>query len=106
MISSSPVFQAEKLEASNDVLRAIAHPLRMELMSFIRNRGWISVQDIYQTLDIEQSVTSQHLSVLRRCSLVSTTRDGKHVNYCVNEERYEQVLNAVNRFLSEEEAYA
>lgn len=106
MVSSLPVFQADKLDSSTDVLRALAHPLRMELVSFIRSKGSVSVQEIYQTLDIEQSLTSQHLSVLRQNNLVDTERQGKHVNYRVNEEKYDHVLGAVDRFLSESLATA
>ena len=100
MVSSLPAFEAAKLDSSTDVLRALAHPLRMELISFIRSKGAVSVQEIYQTLEIEQSLTSQHLSVLRQNNLVDTERHGKHVNYSVNQEKYDHVLAAVDRFLA------
>jgi len=101
MTNTSPVFQAKRLDTSLDVLRALAHPLRFQLMTFIRDRGSVSVQEIYQTLGLEQSHTSQQLSVLRRNDLVLATRDGKHVNYEVVLERYDRVMAAVENFLGE-----
>jgi len=95
----SPAFQEDQLRSSTDVLRALAHPLRLDLINFIRSSGWVSVQNIYQSLDIEQSLTSQHLRILRRAGLVDTQRHGKHVQYRVVNERYEQVKLAVDRFL-------
>lgn len=102
-MATPPVFQADKLQSSSEVLRALAHPLRLDLVQFIRTAGWVSVQTIYQSLGIEQSLTSQHLRILRRAGLVITERDGKHVNYHVVEERYDQVADAVNRFAGIEE---
>lgn len=95
---TSPVFQADQLQSSTEVLRALAHPLRLDLIHFIRRSGWVSVQTIYQSLGIEQSLTSQHLRILRRAGLVVTERDGKHVNYHLVEERYDQVADGLARF--------
>jgi DNA-binding transcriptional ArsR family regulator len=46
-------------------------------------------------LRLEQSVASQHLAILRRAGIVSTTRDGKFIYYSVNYQRLAEVVRFV-----------
>ena len=89
----------DKLQVSSEILRALAHPLRMKILEFIDHNDEINVNKIYNTLKLEQSITSQHLRILRLAGLVSTSREGKFIHYSIN---YDQVTNAVqsiNSFL-------
>ncbi|MEM6697105.1 MAG: metalloregulator ArsR/SmtB family transcription factor, partial [Bacteroidota bacterium] len=60
----------EKLTESSEILRALAHPLRMKILEFIDQNDEINVNKIYNTLRLEQSITSQHLRILRLAGLV------------------------------------
>lgn len=99
LTDTAPVFRARPLESSSRVLHALAHPLRMRLITYIRQRGGASVQAICRELDVEQSLASQQLRILRQAGLARSERDGKHVHYLVDEERYTRVVGAVSRFL-------
>ena len=72
-------------------LRAINHKLRQKILLFIHQRGKINVTEIYVRLHLEQSVTSQHLAVLRKCGFVLSERDGQTIYYSVNYDRIGQV---------------
>jgi DNA-binding transcriptional ArsR family regulator len=50
-------------------------------------------------LRLEQSVASQHLAILRRAGIVSTTRDGKFIHYSVNYARLAEVVKFVDELL-------
>ena len=63
------------LTKSSDLLRAVTHPLRMKLLAFIDQHEKINVNKIYGTLKLEQSITSQHLRILRNSDLVSANRE-------------------------------
>jgi ArsR family transcriptional regulator len=54
-------FQQEKLQVSTELMRALAHPLRMKILEFLDQNKNIQVNQIYNTLKIEQSIASQHL---------------------------------------------
>jgi len=69
----------EKLQISSEVLRAVAHPLRLKILEFIDQNDMINVNKIYNSLNLEQSITSQHLRILRLAGLVTTERDGKFI---------------------------
>lgn len=67
-------------------LRAYLHPTRQEMLKLIEKEGAITVTEIWQKLDCEQSLTSGFLAILRRANLVVTTRKSKNIYYSVNEE--------------------
>lgn len=97
------ILDDEKLESSSEVLRALAHPLRMRILAFIDKHGSINVNKIYNTLQLEQSITSQHLRILRLAGLVDTERKGKYVLYQVNYDKLGDAISAVQTFLDAEE---
>jgi ArsR family transcriptional regulator len=86
------------LKKASGLLRAIAHPVRMEIVKFIAEKGSTNVNKIYNTINLEQTITSQHLRVLRNAELVDTNRDGKFIYYTVNKSKIAQVNVAIIAF--------
>ena len=82
-------FSAEKLKVASETMRALAHPKRLIILAFIAEHAPACVNDIFTNLRLEQSVTSQHLRILRQARLVETNRAGKYVYYQVNAKRLE-----------------
>ncbi len=72
------------LKKASNIARAIAHPIRLSILKFISEQGTTNVNKIYNTLSLEQSITSQHLRILRTSELVNTQREGKFIHYSVN----------------------
>ncbi len=93
------VINNEKLQESSEILRALAHPLRMKILQFIDENESSNVNKIYNTLNLEQSITSQHLRILRTAGLVNTEREGKFVHYSIDYAKIFNVLGAVGAFL-------
>lgn len=79
------------------VLRAINHKLRQQMLRLIDEQEKITVTELYQKLQLEQSVASQHLAILRKAGFVKTSRTGKFIYYSVNVKR----LKELNQFVSE-----
>jgi DNA-binding transcriptional ArsR family regulator len=80
-------------------LRAINNKLRIIIMQLIHKNGSMIVQDIYRKLKIEQSVTSQHLSILRNANLVIAKREGKFMYYSVNYQQLDFLHKTAQKFL-------
>lgn len=95
-------INTEKLQVSSEVLRALAHPLRMKILEFIDKHKTINVNKIYNTLKLEQSITSQHLRILRLAGIVITHREGKFIHYSIDYSKIQNVLKAVDTFLEVE----
>lgn len=96
-------IDGENLATSAEVLRALAHPLRMQILEFIDEHKSINVNKIYNTLKLEQSITSQHLRILRNAELVETNRDGKFIHYTVNYNKIAHIVKSINGFLEKNE---
>ena len=99
MRKTKVTFNNEKLHVSSELMRALAHPLRIKILEFIDKNGTINVNKIDNTLKIEQSITSQHLKILKLAGVVNVEKDGKYMRYNLNYNIIERSVNAVNNFL-------
>ncbi len=73
-------------DAPIDELKAIAHPLRFQIVQLLRD-GELNVGEIEQVSGISQPALSQQLGVLRKADLVETRKEAKLVFYKLNEDR-------------------
>ena len=89
----------EKLRVSSEIMRALAHPLRLRILEFIDKHETINVNKIYNTLKIEQSITSQHLRILRLAGVVNQKKEGKFVYYSISYPLVHKAVIAINNFL-------
>jgi DNA-binding transcriptional ArsR family regulator len=59
----------------------------------------LTVTEIYIKLRIEQSIASQHLSILRRSGVVISKRTGKFIYYSLNKERLVEIGNLIKELV-------
>lgn len=88
------------LEVAAEIMRALAHPLRLQILSFIDKKGTTHVNRIYTALKLEQSITSQHLRILRNAGLVRTERDGKFIFYSLDYNKISNVNDLVHEYFN------
>ena len=93
------LIDVANLKIAVELTRAIAHPLRMQILEFIDRNKAINVNSIYRALQLEQSITSHHLRILKQANVVSATKEGKLMIYSINYNLVEKTVTAVNRFL-------
>jgi len=101
MRKTKVTFNNEKLQYSAELMRALAHPLRLKILEFIDSHGIINVNKIYNSLNLEQSITSQHLRIMRLAGVLHAQRDGKFIRYSINYKVVANAVKAVNRFKTE-----
>ncbi|CAN5218452.1 hypothetical protein BH09PAT2_BH09PAT2_10930 [soil metagenome] len=94
------MINQNNLKKSSNILRAIAHPIRLAIIKYIAESGTTNVNMIYSTLKLEQSITSQHLRVLRITELVNTRRDGKFIHYAINYAKIAQLNSILKEFFA------
>lgn len=73
------------------ISRAFNNTFRKRILDLLNKKGSQTVTDIYRTLKLEQSVVSQHLSILRKAGIVKSERDGKQIYYSLNKIRIKQL---------------
>lgn len=93
------VLNLLSIKKASLVLRAVNHKLRQQILKQIDEHKRITVTELYVKLRLEQSVTSQHLAILRRAGFVTTVREGKFIYYSVNTERLKEVNRLVENLL-------
>lgn len=71
---------SQLFELHADLLKAMAHPRRLEIIHLLRDQE-LPVTDIHTMLDLPQANISQHLMVLRDAGVLSTRREGKQIYY-------------------------
>ncbi|TAF55781.1 MAG: transcriptional regulator [Sphingobacteriia bacterium] len=81
------------------ILRSVNHKLRQQMIKLLDESGKMTVTEMYVKLRLEQSVASQHLAILRRAGVVSTTREGKFIYYAVNYGRLTELTAFVKSLL-------
>lgn len=98
MKKTNVTFDQEDLDYSSELMRALAHPLRLKILEFIDRHEVINVNKIYNTMKIEQSITSQHLKILKSVGIVDTNKEGKFKHYQIDYAKLVNVVKAINNF--------
>ncbi len=91
------LINEDHLEIAGSLIKALAHPLRLQILHYIDQNPSTNVNGIYNSLGLEQSITSQHLRVLRVAELVNSSRSGKEILYSVNHPRVKTIKDAVTQ---------
>jgi len=87
----------EQLNNASSILKAIAHPIRISILNFLENGKKLTVTEIHQRLNIEQSTTSHHLGILKDKGVLSSKRDGKNTYYFLKHESLSHVVECVSK---------
>src|ERR1700737_5569326 len=91
---SSPIpSPTDRLGTACELLRALGTPHRLAIVLELAN-GPRCVHELIDTLGISQSLTSQHLRVLRSSGLVAGVRRGKETAYSLADEHVAHIARA------------
>lgn len=87
-------YTVDQLDAASRMLKAMAHPIRVSIMSLLEGKR-LTVTQIYEFLNLEQSVVSHHLGILRDKGVLIAERDGKNVYYSLRSEVLASVIQCL-----------
>jgi ArsR family transcriptional regulator len=86
-------MSAEQADRIARLLKALADPIRLRLMSLITATDEACVCDLTTPFDVSQPTISHHLRVLREAGLVDCERRGTWVWYRARRDALEAVGN-------------
>lgn len=86
----------ENLEKAANMLKAIAHPVRISIVGCLEDGKKRTVTEIHKQLGLEQSTTSHHLGILKDRGVLSSRREGKNTWYFLKHENLRTVLTCVS----------
>ena len=67
-------------EAKSDLFRSLGHPARIRVLELLAD-GPVRVSELRRATDLEASNLSQHLSILRRQRLITSSRTDGQIHY-------------------------
>jgi ArsR family transcriptional regulator len=74
--------EAAQLEAAAQVLKAVAHPLRLRVIELLEG-GEKTVTELQDALGVAQSTMSQQLIAMKSRGVLSSRRNGNQVYYAI-----------------------
>jgi ArsR family transcriptional regulator, virulence genes transcriptional regulator len=87
---------AENLEMAANMLKAIAHPIRISIVGCLEGGEKRTVTEIHNMLGIEQSTASHHLVILRDRGVLASKREGKNTWYFLKHPNLRMILSCVS----------
>lgn len=78
-----------------ELLKAIAHPVRLCIVRGLAEKGVCNVSHMQSCLEIPQSTISQHLQKLRAAGIITGARNGLEVNYQISDQRIVQLVRVL-----------
>ena len=84
--------EPNELERVSEVLRALEHPVRLQIVHQLVKKTSLNVTELQHSLDMPQSTVSQHLGRLKLHKVVAYERQGLEVFYRVDDEKVKQTL--------------
>jgi DNA-binding transcriptional ArsR family regulator len=89
------ITNEEDIVHASHSLKAMAHPLRLEILCILGGTTEVSVQDIVELVGTSQSNISQHLSILREKGILASRKDANKVYYRIADPKLLQLIGAL-----------
>lgn len=87
----------KRLERAANVLKCVAHPMRISIIDLLEQRKRLTVTQLQQVLQIEQSLLSHHLINMRDKGIVNTHREGKNIYYSLTDTSLTDIIDLINK---------
>lgn len=96
----SATTQAQAVGLKAKLFRGFADPSRLAIVEALRG-GPMTVTEVVEATGLTQSNTSNHLSCLRDCGLVSRQQEGRYVRYKLSDPRVATLLEEADVLLAD-----
>jgi len=81
---------------ATEMLKAIANPLRIRILSLLYYAREMSVTDIQNELETEQSLLSHNLRIMKDRGILAIRKLGKNCYYSLKHKKLYQVVECVS----------
>lgn len=78
-----------------ELLKALAHPVRLCIVSGLLEKECCNVTHMQNCLNIPQSTISQHLQKLRLAGVLKTERNGLEISYSIADEKVKKIISVL-----------
>jgi len=78
-----------------EMLKIIAHPVRLCILAMLIKEQESNVTDIQCCLDVPQPTVSQHLAKLKSAGILSSERNGTVIIYKIKSEEVKHIVEQI-----------
>ena len=71
--------------------------MRIAILNFLDDGKKLTVTEIHELLQIEQSTTSHHLGILKDKGVLASQRDGKNTYYYLKHDNLSIIVECISR---------
>lgn len=82
-------MKQEDIPALARMAKAMGHPTRIEILTFLAAQESCFFGDIHEILNISKSTVSQHLKELKDAELIQGEIEAPKVRYCINRTKWQ-----------------
>jgi len=90
-------FTQEKLEKVANTLKAIAHPIRIQIVNLLNENTRMNVSELLEIIQIDQGLISHHLINMKDKGILACEREGKNIYYSLKETAIVGVLECMKK---------
>ncbi|MBN1532692.1 MAG: winged helix-turn-helix transcriptional regulator [Spirochaetes bacterium] len=87
-------FNEEQVETATEVLKSIAHPIRMKILCYLMD-GEKNVSEIEQQFGSTISNISQHLTILRKASIINRRKEANFMFYSIRDRSVLSLMESI-----------
>ncbi len=91
---SSELIPEKTLEKMVILLKAVAHPGRLQIVNILLN-GECQVSEIQKATGIKESYVSQLLSILKYADVLKSRRDGNKTYYSLANDSIKKIVESI-----------
>lgn len=95
----------EKMMKVAEVLKTIAHPVRLDVLRILESNDGLSVADIRERIgvEVEQSMLSHHLIKMKDKGVLTSVKEGKQIYYSIVDRQMLKIFDCMENcdFLSQ-----
>lgn len=88
-------YDINKLEHMSDILKAVAHPLRIAIVDILLQAEELTVTEIYLALNILQPEASRQLKILKTAGLIKCRKDANTRFYSIEDKSIANLLSCI-----------
>ncbi len=81
--------------------KALGHPARIAICTFLARQKTCYFGDIHDELPIAKATVSQHLTALKEAGLIQGEIETPKVKYCINRENWQMARDLFGEFLNQ-----
>ncbi len=82
------------MQENTNIFKALSDSNRLRILKALQTKT-LCVCEIRELLNLANSTVSQHLKILREAGFILETKDGKWVNYSINQQPSDQRISSI-----------